>query len=62
PAAKASLKLAVGDLILEAARTPVKTLQDFNRALQNARNKKVLLLRVKNAIGPARFLVLRETE
>ncbi|MDP6117696.1 MAG: Do family serine endopeptidase [Planctomycetota bacterium] len=58
PAAKAHL--VAGDLILEAARTPVKTLQDFNRALQNARNKKVLLLRVKNAKGPARFLVLKD--
>lgn len=60
PAARANL--ATGDLILEAVRTPVKTLQDFNRALQNAKNKKVLLLRVKNAKDPARFLVIREAE
>jgi serine protease Do len=62
PASATKANLAAGDLILEAARTPVKTLQDFNRALQNAPNKKKLLLRVKSAKGPARFLVLEEAD
>ena len=56
PAAKSGLRQ--GDLILEIARQPVKTIQEFRSAARKERKGDKLLLRVRNAQG-ARFLVMK---
>ena len=56
PAAKSGLRQ--GDLILEIARQPVNTIQEFRSAARKERKGDKLLLRVRNAQG-ARFLVMK---
>ena len=52
--------LVPGDVIVEADRKPVRALNDFRSAAAALKGKKGLLLRIKSANGPARFVVLKD--
>ncbi|MDW8343208.1 MAG: DegQ family serine endoprotease [Verrucomicrobiae bacterium] len=56
--AGAAAELAAGDVVTEVDRRPVRTVEEFNAALERARAKGSVLLLVKSRQG-SRFVVLR---
>lgn len=58
PAASKDIK--VGDLIVEAAQTPVAAMVDLQRSLENVRKsgRKAVLLRIENGKGDLRFVAV----